>query len=108
MPRSFPSPTKADLNGPPNLAAQYTTQGKLQINVTKGLTVPEVFKEHYRITQPLIHFNAAINADLSKKGVHCHAAFKSDLTRMEIDNTTTHDLMLHDLLQTLPNGSVHR
>lgn len=99
---ALPSPIKGELNA---YAELNTTQGKLQINVTKGATVPEVFKEHYHITQPLIRFDAAINADMSKKGVHYRAMFKSDLNRMEIDNTTTHDQMLHDLLRILPNNS---
>lgn len=102
---ALPSPIKGELSA---YAELNTTQGKLQINVTKATTVPEVFKEHYHITQPLIHFDAAINADMSKKGVHYRAMFTSDLSRMEIDNTTTHDQMLHDLLQTFPNGSAHR
>lgn len=102
---ALPSPIKGELSAYTKL---NTTQGKLQINVTKSLTVPEVFKEHYHITQPLIRFNATINADLSKKGVHYRAAVKSDLARMEIDNTTTHDQMLRDLLQSIPNGSPHR
>jgi hypothetical protein len=78
-----------------------STEGKMQIAILNGSTLPKVLKQHYHITQPLIHFNANVNADLSKKGVHYSAAFKSNLTRMEIDNTTTHDQMLQDLLKTL-------
>lgn len=102
---ALPAPIKGKLSA---YAELNTTQGKLQINVTKATTVPEVLKEHYHITQPLIRFDAAINADMSKTGVHYRAAFKSDLSRMEIDNTTTHDQMLRELLKTIPSGSGHR
>lgn len=102
---ALPSPIKGELSA---YAELNTTQGKMQIKVIKGSSIPEIFKQHYLITQPLIHFDAMINADLSKNGVHYRAAFKSDLSRMEIDNTTTHERMLYDLLKTLPNGSSHR
>ena len=78
-----------------------TTSGRLYTYIHNGTTIPSVLKEHYQITQPLIHFNAEVNADLSEKGVHYRASFKSDLNRMEIDNTTTHDQMLSELLKTL-------
>lgn len=95
---ALPAPISGELSAYADLNA---TSGKLQINVIKGSTVPEVLREHYQITQPLIHFDAALNADLSKNGVHYKGSFKSDLSRMEIDNTTTHDQMLRELLKNL-------
>jgi hypothetical protein len=79
-----------------------TTGGKLQISILEGSTIPSVLKQHYQITQPFIRFNADVTADLSKKGVHYRAAFKSNITRLEIDNTTTHEQMLRELLHSLP------
>lgn len=78
-----------------------TTAGTLHSAILKGTTIPDVLKKHYQITQPLIHFNADITADISKKGVHYRASFKSDLARLEIDKTTNHDQMLRELLKTL-------
>lgn len=95
---ALPSPIAGELSVYADL---NSTAGKLQINLLKGSTIPEVLKQHYHITQPLIHFDATVNADLSKKGVHYKGAFKSDLSRMEIDNTTTHDQMLRELLKNL-------
>jgi hypothetical protein len=78
-----------------------TTGGNINIIITEATTVPKVLLQEYRINQPLIRFNAEVHADLSKKGVHYRGLFKSDLSRMEIDNTTTHDQMLRDLLKSL-------
>jgi len=95
---ALPSPITGKLSGYADL---NTTAGKLQISITEGSTIPSVLKQHYHITQPLIRFNADIHADLSQKGVHYRASLKSDLARLEIDNTTTHDQMLRELLKTL-------
>lgn len=78
-----------------------TSGGNLTITITKGATIPKVLLKEYQITQPLIHFDANLHANLNKRGVHYQAAFKSDLSRLEIDNTTTHDQMLRELLKTL-------
>lgn len=78
-----------------------TTSGNLNVTITKGSTIPNVLRNEYQITQPLIHFDAEIHANISNKGVHYRGAFKSDLSRLEIDNTTTHDQMLRELLKSL-------
>jgi hypothetical protein len=78
-----------------------TTSGNLNVSIIKGTTIPNVLRQEYNITQPLIHFDADVHADISKKGIHYHGTFKSDLSRMQIDNTTTHDQMLSELLKTL-------
>lgn len=85
-----------------------TTVGNLNLIITKASTAPSVLLRDYHITQPLIRFDAEVHADLSKHGIHYRGAFKSDLSRMEIDNTTTHEQMLRDLLLSIPNGSPHR
>lgn len=78
-----------------------TTEGKVNVSIQEGATLPSVLKRHYQITQPLIRFDAQITAALSPKGVRYRAQFKSDLSRMEIDRSTTHDQMLRELLKTL-------
>ncbi|HLD23246.1 MAG TPA: hypothetical protein VJA83_04830 [Sulfuricurvum sp.] len=96
---ALPSPIKGEISAYADL---NTTGGKLQISILEGSTIPSVLKQHYQITQPLIRFNADVNADLSPKGVNYRAAFTSDLSRMEIDNTTAHDQMLRELLKSFP------
>ncbi|WP_295056232.1 hypothetical protein [Sulfuricurvum sp.] len=85
-----------------------TTGGNLNIIITKAATVPKVLFQEYHITQPLTRFDAEVHADLSQKGVRYRASYRSDLNRMEIDSTTTHNQMLRDLLLSIPNGSPHR
>jgi hypothetical protein len=96
---SLPAPIKGKLDG----SGEFnTTGGKLELIVMKAVTVPTVLRKEYQITQPLIHFDADVTADITKKGVHYRAAFKSDLSRLEIDNTTAHDQMLRELLKSIP------
>lgn len=95
---ALPAPFSGTLSA---YAELNTTSGKLHTHIRNGTTIPSVLKEHYHLTQPLIHFTAEVNADLSEKGVHYRGAFQSDLARLEIDNTTTHDQMLRELLRTL-------
>lgn len=78
-----------------------TTEGKLTLAITQGKTIPNVLYTEYQITQPLIRFNSVISAKMNEKGVHYRASFKSDLSRIKIDNTTTRDQMLRELLNTL-------
>jgi len=78
-----------------------TTGGNVNIIITEAETIPKVLFREYQITQPLTRFDAEVHADLNKKGVHYRGSLKSDLSRMEIDNTTTHDQMLRDLLKSL-------
>jgi len=78
-----------------------TTEGKLTIAITKGKTIPKILFTKYQITQPLIRFNSVVSANINEKGVRYRASFKSDLSRMDIDNTTTHDYMLRELLNAL-------
>ncbi|HEX5328644.1 hypothetical protein [Sulfuricurvum sp.] len=102
---ALPAPLSGELSAYTEL---NSTDGKMQIVLTKATTRPDVLRDYYHITQPLIRFDATLNADLNKKGVHYRAAFKSDLARLEMDNTTTHDQMLRDLLKTIPSGSVRQ
>jgi hypothetical protein len=94
-----PSPIQGEISAYAELNA---SSGHINIAILNGVTIPTALKQHYQITQPLIHFDANVNADLSKKGVHYRAEFKSDLSLMEIDNTTTHDQMLRELLKSFP------
>jgi hypothetical protein len=87
---ALPSPIRGEIYAYADL---NTTGGELRISIKKGSTIPSALKQHYHITQPLIRFEADVNANLSEKGVHYRAAFTSDLGRMEIDNTTTHEQM---------------
>jgi hypothetical protein len=102
---ALPSPINGKLSA---FADLNTTEGKLQISITEGSTIPTVLKKHYQITQPFVDFSAEVNAHLSSKGVDYRAMFTSDLAQLEIDNTTTHDQMLRDLLKAIPSGSPHR
>lgn len=95
---TLPSPISGQLSAYAELNA---TDGEFHAIILKGTTIPKVLQQHYQITQPLIHFDADITANISEKGVHYRGRFKSDLVRMEIDNTTTHDQMLRELLKTL-------
>lgn len=93
-----PPPMQGDISAYAELNA---SSGHINIAILNGVTIPTALKQHYQITQPLIHFDADVNADITKKGVHYQASFTSDLSRLEIDATTTHDQMLQELLKTL-------
>jgi len=95
---SLPAPIHGRVDG----SGEFnTTNGELELILMQAVTIPSVLRKEYQITQPLIHFNADITATANLKGVHYRAAFKSDLNRLEIDNTTTHDQMLRELLKSL-------
>lgn len=44
----------------------------------------------------------SLNAESTPTAIHYRGVFKSDLVRTEIDNTTTHEGMLRDLLKAIP------
>ncbi|MDD2949980.1 MAG: hypothetical protein PHU29_04265 [Sulfuricurvum sp.] len=93
---------KAPVTGRADGAGEFTTKGGIvTVSITKASTLPDVLRQEYNITQPLIHFDAAVRADITPKGVHYRGSYKSDLARMQIDTTTTHDQMLSELLKTL-------
>ncbi len=94
----LPSPIRGEITA---FAELNTTQGSCDLSIKNAQTVPAVLKEHYFITQPPIRFNADLTMDMDQKGVHYRLAFTSDLTRMAMDGTTTHDQMLRELLKTL-------
>lgn len=77
------------------------TGGKLHIGLSQGTTYPEILKREYNLTQPKMDFNAKVSADFSRKGIHYRGNFHSDLARTQIDETTTHDQMLRDLLKSI-------
>jgi len=92
------SPIKGEISA---YAELNTTNAHLDIEIQNGVTIPQVLKQTYHLTQPLIRFKGTLHADIANKGVHYQASFTSDLSRMEIDATTTHDQMLRELLKTL-------
>lgn len=101
----LPSPIRGKMTAYAELNA---TQGACDLTITHAFTLPNILKNHYHLTQPPIRFNADLTVDMDKKGVHYRVAFTSDLARMALDGTTTHDQMLRELLSTLSTGSAHR
>jgi hypothetical protein len=93
---------KPPLEGKLEMQSDLTGHGGLiTLKLTNASTVPQVLKDEYNLTQPKTRFNALLTADLDKSNVHYRGIFKSDLSRMEIDNTTTRDQMLRELLKSL-------
>jgi hypothetical protein len=93
---------KAPLEGKLKADADLTPKGGvITLSLANAVTVPKVLKEDYNLTQPTTRVNASLSANLSDTEVHYKGLFTSDLTRMEIDNTTTHDQMLRELLRSL-------
>lgn len=95
---ALPAPLKgvADVSGDFN-----ASKGDIFLAIQKGSTLPDVLKKEYQITQPSIRFSADISAVLTPEGVHYKGSLTSDLQRLKIDSTTTHDQMLRDLLKSL-------
>lgn len=92
----------APLEGKLKADADLTPKGGLiTLSLANTRTVPKVLRDDYNLTQPATRFNASLSANLSGTEVHYNGLFKSDLTRMEIDNTTTHDQMLRELLRSI-------
>lgn len=98
---ALPAPVSGRITAYADLNA---SSGRFYISLKQASTLPKVLKRHYGITQPSIGFDADIHADLTPKWVHYRIAFASDLTRLEIDNSTTHDQMLRELLSTIPKN----
>ncbi len=76
--------------------------GTLELHVRNGRIRSDILKQEYHLTQPPLRFALKLNANISPKDVHYHAAFRSDLKRMSIDTTTTHTQMLSELLRSIP------
>ena len=96
---SQPSPIegKVDLN-----AESTITKTTANLRVSRGLTHPDILKRQYQLTQPETHFTTTISAQATPKKIHYQGSFKSDLARTQIDDTTTHEGMLRDLLKAIP------
>lgn len=96
---SLPSPIEGEVN----LNAESTiTKTTINLSLSRGLTHPDILKRQYRLTQPQTRFSTNISAQATPKMIHYQALFKSDLARTQINNTTTHEGMLHDLLKAIP------
>ncbi len=96
---SLPVPTEGTIH----LNVESTiTKTTAKLSVTKGLTHPDILKRDYHLTQPQTRFTANISAQAIPKVIHYQGSFKSGLARIHIDDTTTHESMLHDLLKAIP------
>lgn len=90
-------------DGKVHLNAESTiTKTTAHLSVSNGLTHPDILKRQYNLTQSQTRFTANISAQATPKSVHYQGYFKSDLARTQIDNTTTHEGMLRDLLKAIP------
>lgn len=98
---SLPAP----IEGKVHLNAESTiTKTTANLSVSNGLTHPDILKREYHLTQPQSRFTAEISAQAEPKIIHYQGNFKSDLGRLNIDNTTTNDQMLHELLSSIPKS----
>ena len=96
---SLPAP----IEGTIHLNAESTiTKTTANLSVINGLTHPDILKRDYHLTQPPTRFTATISAQALPKVIHYQGSFKSDLARIHIDDTTTHENMLRDLLKAIP------
>lgn len=84
------------------VAESNITKTTANLTVSNGITRPDIFKSVYHLTQPKSRFNATIGAVATPKTVHYQGTFASDLVHLNVDNTTTHESMLHDLLKAIP------
>lgn len=96
---SLPAPIEGTLY----LNAESTiTKTTANLKVTDGLTHPDILERDYHLTQPQTRFTANISVQAIPKVIHYQGSFKSDLARIDIDDTTTHESMLRDLLKAIP------
>lgn len=95
---ALPSP----LAGEADATGEFTLhKGELKIALSDAVTLPDVLKREYNLTQPPLRFDASIGADLDKTGVRYRGTFVSDLKRIEFTDSASHDEMLRELLKTL-------
>lgn len=91
------------LEGSVSLVAESTiAKTTAKLTVRNGITLPHIFKSVYHLTQPKSRFNTLLVADITPKSIHYRGTFASDLVRLNIDNTTTHESMVRDLLKAIP------
>ncbi|MFA6189033.1 MAG: hypothetical protein WC680_07115 [Sulfuricurvum sp.] len=96
---SLPSPIEGNIH---LNAESDITNTTAKLSITHGITHPDIFKQEYALTQPLIHFTTLISLEATPKVIHYRGNFSSDLARLNIDDTTTHESMLRDLLKAIP------
>lgn len=84
------------------IAESTITKTTVNLSVRNGITHPDVIKSVYHLTQPQSRFNTTLAADITPKAIHYRGTLASDLVHLNIDNTTTHELMLRDLLKAIP------
>lgn len=91
------------IEGQVHLNAESTiAKTTVNLKLQNGLTHPDILKHQYQLIQPQTRFTVNISAQATPKIIHYQGIFKSDLARSQIDNTTTHEGMLRDLLKAIP------
>ncbi|MCK9374386.1 MAG: hypothetical protein M0P91_14490 [Sulfuricurvum sp.] len=99
---------RSPLEGKLDALTDLTSEGgKVSLRLSDAHTIPKIFKQEYNLTQPAIRLNALLTADLNPKGVRYQGELLSDLSRLELNTTTTHDQMLRELLNSI-SGSVSK
>lgn len=93
----------APIEGSVSAIAESTiAKTNVNLSVRNGITHPDILKRAYHLTQPQSRFTTTLAADITPKAIHYQGTLASDLVHLNIDNTTTHESMLHDLLKAIP------
>jgi hypothetical protein len=93
---------------PPPLQGNVTTtltsdfhHTKLNVDLTHAQTNPSILRQHYHLTQPLIHFYSHLQLDFSPQGSHSRAVFQSDLVPIAFDNTALYEAIRGEMGKTV-------
>jgi hypothetical protein len=97
----LPPPLEATLSG--TLDSNFTDTS-LTLDIAKAQTNPAVLKQHYHITQPLIHFNSTVKMKITPNSTYTSGTFKSDLEDLRFEGSPTHDAMLRELLNQIKDN----
>lgn len=98
---SLPQPFTGQLEG--SVLSDFKNS-TVKITATKAQSNPEVLKQHYHITQPLIHFNSNVTIHLTPNSTHTSGRFVSDLEDLHFDGSPTHEQMLQELLNQIKSN----
>jgi hypothetical protein len=102
---SLAPPIGGKING--SITSDFTN-ATFDMNIKKGQTNPSVFKKHYGLTQPLIHFNADLSTQITPNTTKTNGVVTSDLGSLVIEGSPMHDVMIRELLrQILSNRQVN-
>lgn len=83
-------------------AESTITKTTAMLSLSNGMTHPDILKRDYHLTQPQTRFTANLWAQSVPNSIHYQGSFKSDLARIEVNDTVTHQNMLRDLLKAIP------